>query len=213
MLFFCTEIIYILITRYRTYKLAFKVTLQRALLTKNHFRALWPLHWLCSQPGGEHLCWQSQETVAGQIQVGEVPDVRGGLHRQHRELVVVQIEKSETGHIHEGFPRKGREGIPVQTKFFEVEQASETVRVQGGQRVERHPQEFQTREVVEGFTWYPLDGRLLNPQFGRISREPDRHNGYLRIVANNTPERDGVSVFLREILFSFFYRSLILRKF
>lgn len=159
-------------------------------LTENHFGAFWPLHWLCCQPGGEHLCRQGQETVAGQVQVGEVPDEDGGLRRQHRQLVIVQIEKSETGHIHQGFPRKGGEGISVQTKFFQVEQPSETVRVQGGQRVERHPQEFETGEVVEGFTWYPLDGRLLNPQFGRISREPDRHDRYLRIIANYAPERD-----------------------
>lgn len=74
----------------------------------------------------------------------------------------MQIEKSEAGHIHDGFPRKDGEGVPIQTKFFEVKQPAETIRVQGGQRVERHPQEFQTGEVVQGFPWYPLDGCLLN---------------------------------------------------
>lgn len=110
----------------------------------------------------------------------------------------MQIEKSEAGHIHEGFPGKGGEGIPVQTKLFQVEQSSETIRVQGGQRVERHPQEFQTGEVVEGFAWYPLDGCLLNPQFGRVNREPDRHKRYLGIIANHAPKRE-----MRGFVFTF----------
>lgn len=119
--------------------------------------------WFHRQPGGQHLRRQGQETVAGEVQVGQVLDVHGGLSWQQCELVVVQIKKSEAGHIHEGFPGKGGEGIPIQTQFFQVEQPSETVWVQGGQRVERHPQEFQTGEVVEGFARYPLDGCLLNP--------------------------------------------------
>lgn len=156
-------------------------------LTKYHFGALWPLCRFYSQPGGQHLRRQGQETVAGEIQVGQVLDVSGGLSWQQCELVVVQIEKSEAGHIHERFPRKGGEGIPVQTKLFQVEQSSETIRVQGGQRVERHPQEFQTGEVVEGFARYPLDGCLLNPQFGRVNGEAGRHKGYLGIIANHAP--------------------------
>lgn len=132
-------------------------------LTKYHFGALWPLHRLCRQPGGQHLGWQGQQAVAREIQVSEVLDVSGGLRGQRCELVVVQIEQSQAGHIHERLPRKGGEGVPVQAKLFQVEKSPETVRIQGGQRVERHPQEFQTGEVVEDFAWYPLDGRLLNP--------------------------------------------------
>lgn len=160
------------------------------MLTKYHFGALWPLHRFHRQPSGQYFCRQGQEAVAGEIQVCQVLDVSRGLRWQHGELVVVQIEKSEAGHIHEGFPGKGGEGIPIQTKLFQVEQSSETIRVQGGQRVERHPKEFQTGEVVEGFAWYPLDGCLLNPQFGCINREPDRHKRYLGIIANDAPKRD-----------------------
>lgn len=159
-------------------------------LTKYHFGALWPLHGFWRQPCGEHLCRQSQQAVAGQIQIGEVLDVSGGLRWQRGELVVVQIEKSEAGHIHEGFPGKGGEGIPVQTKLFQVEQSPETIWIQGGQRVERHPQEFQTGEVVEGFAWYPLDGCLLNPQLGCVNREPDRHKRYRWIIANDAPKSE-----------------------
>lgn len=158
-------------------------------LTKYHFGAFRPLHWFYRQPGGQHLCRQGLQVVAGQIQVGEVLDVSGGLRGQRGELVVVQIEKSEAGHIHDRFPGKGGEGIPIQTKLFKIEQSPETVRVQGGQGVERHPQEFQTGEVVEGFAWYPLDGRLLNPQLGRVNREPDRHKRYIGIIANHAPKR------------------------
>lgn len=158
-------------------------------LTKDHFGTFWPLHRFCHQPCGQHLSRQGQKTIARQIQVGEVLNESGGLRGQRGELVVVQIEKSEARHIHERFPRKGGEGIPVETKLFQVEQPPETVRVQDGQRVERHPQEFQTGEVVQGFAWYALDGRLLNPQLGRVNREPDRHKRYLRIIANNAPTR------------------------
>lgn len=119
------------------------------------------------------------------------------------------FEKSEAGHIHERFPGKGGEGIPVQTKLFQVEQSPETVRVQGGKRVERHPQEFQTGEVVEGFAWYPLDGRLLNPQLGRVDRETDRHERYLGIIANHAPERDTT----REVVFTTKSSSTHLRTF
>lgn len=157
------------------------------VLTKYHLGALWPLNRFCYEPGGQHLCRQGQQAVAGQIQVGEVLDVSGGLRWQRGELVVVQIEKSETGHVHQRVPGKGGEGIPVQTKLLQVEQSPETVRAQGGERVERHPQEFQTGEVDEGFARYPLDGRLLNAQFGRVNRKPDRHKRYLGIIADHTP--------------------------
>ena len=179
-------------------------------LTKYHLGALWPLRRFCCQPGGQHLCRQGQQAVAGQVQVGEVLDVSGGLRWQRGELVVVQIEKSETGHIHEGFPGKGGEGIPVQTKLFQVEQPPETVRIQGGQRVERHPQEFQTGEVVEGFAWYPLDGCLLNPQLGRVHGEPDRHKRDLRIITNHAPKGER-----SEIVFTSksFYTNHALRTF
>lgn len=48
-------------------------------LTEYHFGALWPLHWFYRQPGRQYLCRQGQEAVAGEIQVGEVLDVSGGL--------------------------------------------------------------------------------------------------------------------------------------
>lgn len=165
-------------------------------LTKYHLGALGALCRFCRQPGGEHLCRQGQQAVAGQIQICEVLNVSGGLRRQRGQLVVVQIEKSETGHIHERFPRKGGEGIPVQTKLFQVEQAPKTVGVQGGQRVERHPQEFQTGEVVEGFARYALDCSLLDPQFGRVDREPGRHKRYLGVIANYAPKRNILQVFI-----------------
>lgn len=150
------------------------------------------MHRFRRQPGGQNLSRQGQQAVARQIQVGEVFDVSGGLSWQREELIVVQIEKSEAGHIHERFPGKGGEGIPVQTKLLQVEQSPETVRAQGGQCVERHPKKFQTGEVVEGFARYPLDGRLLNPQLGRVDRKPDRHKRYLGIIANHAPKKGDV---------------------
>lgn len=113
----------------------------------------------------------------------------------------MQIEKSEAGHIHERFPRKGGKGIPVQPKFFQVIKPPETVRVQGGQRVKRHPQEFQTGEVVEGFAGYLLDGCLLNPQLGGVNRKPDRHERYIGIIANHAPKSRKIFELTSQIAF------------
>lgn len=169
-----------------------------SLLTKNHLGALGALHGLCSQPVGQHLDRQGQQTVAGQVQVGEVLDVCGGFRGQRGELVVVQIKKSEAGHVHERLPGKGSEGIPVQTKLFQVEQSPKAFRAQSRQGVERHPEEFQTGEVAEGFPWDLLDGCFLDPQFGCVNRKPDWHKRYVGIIAYHASEK-GKPIFINYI--------------
>lgn len=161
-------------------------------LTEDHLGAFWSLCGFSSQPSGQHLRWQGQQAVTGQIQVGEVLDVNRGLCGQRGELVVVQIEESEAGHIHERLPGKGSESVPIQTELFQVEQPPETVGAQSRERVEGHPQEFQTGEVDEGFAWNLLDGRLLDAQLGCVNWEPDRHKRNVGVVAYYAPKKGKV---------------------
>lgn len=135
------------------------------VLTQNEFGGIGDLGGeLRTQPHGKDLGRDGGQTVARQVQIGDVLDVRGGFGRDAGDFVVVQVQEPQVGDVGQGLPGEGGEGVAVQPELVQVGEAPEALHVQGAERVERHPEELQAAEVVEVVGRNPRDGGLFDAQ-------------------------------------------------
>lgn len=155
--------------------------------TQNHLGAVGVYGGLDVEPCAEHVGGHSAQAVAGEVQVGEVPDVERGVAGDGRDLVVVEVQETQIGHVRQGLPGEGGKRVPVQAQLVQAGQATETVHVQRGKRVEGHPQELQVAEVMEGLAGDACDGRLLDAQLGRVQREVGWDVGDVWVIAEDAP--------------------------